>query len=67
MKAKCCQKVTSNSRTRETTVPLYMALVRPHLEYWVPLWASHYKKGVELLERVERRPVKLGKGLESRA
>lgn len=26
MKAKCCQKVTSNSRTRETTVPLYVVL-----------------------------------------
>lgn len=67
MKAKCCQKVTSNSRTRETTVPLYVTLVRPHLEYWVLLWVPQYKKGVELFERVERRAMKLGKGLESRA
>lgn len=67
MKAKCCQKVTSNSRTRETTVPLYVTLVRPRLEYWVLLWVPQYKKGVELLECVERRAMKLGKGLESRA
>ena len=44
-------------------VPLYKAIVRPHLEYCIHAWNPHLRKYIDMLETIQSRATKFILGL----
>ena len=51
------RNITYNEKS--LIIPLYKAIVRPHLEYCIQAWNPHLRKDVDMLEKIQRRATKL--------
>ena len=62
-----CMKSSTARRLgihQEGILPLYSALVKPHLESCIQLWSPQHRKDMGLLKQVQKRTMKMIRGLE---
>ena len=45
---------TITYKEKHLIVPLYKAIVRPHLEYCIQAWSPYHKKDIDKLERIQQ-------------
>ena len=50
-------------KEKSLIIPLYKAIVRPHLEYGIQAWSPYLRKDIDMLEKIQRRATKLIPGL----
>ena len=53
------------SRSTKVILKLYLALVRPHLDYAAQFWSPYYRMDIGLLESVQRRMTKMIEGMRN--
>jgi len=51
-------------KSREVMLRLYKSMVRPHVEYCTVAWSPHYVKDKQLIEKIQRRFMKMIPGFE---
>ena len=54
---------TITFKEKQLIVPLYKAIVRPHLEYCIQAWRPYRKKDIDKIEKIQRRATKIIPGL----
>ena len=50
-------------KEKSLIVPLYKAIVIPHLEYCIQAWNRYLRKDIDMLEKIQRRVTKLIPGM----
>ena len=50
-------------KEKRLIIPLYKAIVSPHLEYCIHAWSPYLRKDIDMFDKIQRRATKLIPGL----